>query len=58
MNIVIQFMTEEYLQSSLELVQQVFTDNENEKEGKMVRGLVEEIRSNRFYLPELEIIAV
>ena len=40
MNIVIQSMTEEYLQSSLELVQQVFTDHENEKEGKMVRGLV------------------
>lgn len=58
MNITIQSMSEEYLQPSLELVQQVFTDHENEKEGKMVRRLVEEIRAKRFYLPELEIIAV
>lgn len=58
MNITIQSMSDEYLQPSLHLVQQVFTDHEDEKEGKLVRALVEEIRSKRFYLPELEIIAV
>lgn len=58
MNITIQSMTDEYLQPSLELVQQVFIDHENEHEGRLVRQLVEEIRAKRFYLPELEIIAV
>ena len=58
MNIEIQSMSAEYLQPSLDLIQQVFTEHENEKEGKMVRRLTEEIRSKRFYLPELEIIAV
>lgn len=58
MNIVIQSMSEEYLQPSLELIQQVFTEHADEKEGKTVRRLTEEIRSKRFYMPELEIIAV
>lgn len=58
MNITIQLMEEKYLESSLSLVQQVFTDHENEKEGRLVWRLVEEIRSKRFYLPQMEIIAV
>lgn len=58
MNITIQSMEEKYLDSALELVRQVFTDHENEKEGRLVRRLAEEIRSKRFYLPQLEIIAV
>ena len=58
MNIVIQSMEEKYLETSLNLVQKVFTEHENEKEGLLVRRLTEEIRSKRFYMPELEIIAV
>ena len=55
---IIKAMEEKYLLSSLELVETVFTDHENEKEGKMVRSLVEEIRSKRFYVPELELVMV
>ena len=54
----IKSMEEKYLLSSLELVEQVFTDHESAEEGKLVRSLVEEIRSKRFYLPELELIMV
>ena len=49
---------EKYLLPTLELVEAVFTDHENAEEGKLVRALVEEIRSKRFYLPELELIMV
>lgn len=49
-------MKPEYLQSSLELVERVFTEYENEQEGRTVRRLVEEIRSKKYYLPELELL--
>lgn len=52
----IKSMEEKYLLPSSELVEAVFTDHENAEEGKLVRALVEEIRSKRFYLPELELI--
>ena len=55
---VIKSMEEKYLVPSLELVEAVFTDHENAEEGNLVRRLVEEIRSKRFYLPELELIMV
>lgn len=52
-------MTEKHLKESLELVEKVFTEYaQDEKEGKTVRALVEEIRSKKYYLPELELIAV
>ena len=47
-----------YLQKSLDMVDAVFTDHENAAEGNLVRRLVEEIRSKRFYLPELELLMV
>ena len=40
-----------YLKSTLDLVEQVFTAHSEAEEGKLVRSLVEEIRSKRFYLP-------
>ncbi len=46
------------LNNSLELVETVFTDSEGEQSGKTLRNLVEEIRSKRYYLPELDLIAV
>lgn len=54
----VQSITNEYLEEALDLVEQVFTEHENEKEGKLVRRLVEEIRSKKYYLPELELIAL
>ena len=55
---IIKSMEEKYLIPSLELVEAVFTAHENAEEGRLVRSLVEEIRSKRFYLPELELIMV
>ncbi len=51
-------MKPEYLESSLELVEQVFTEHENADEGRLVRSLVEEIRSKEYYLPELELLMI
>ena len=58
MNRTIKVMEEKYLLSTLALVQAVFTESESPEEGALVRRLVEEIRSKRFYVPELEIVAV
>ena len=55
---IIKSMEEKYLVPALELVEAVFTDHENAREGRLVRSLVEEIRSKRFYLPNLELIMV
>lgn len=54
----IQSMEEKYALPAMELIQQVFTAHENEQEGRTVRRLAEEIRSKKYYLPELEIIAL
>jgi predicted N-acetyltransferase YhbS len=51
-------MEEKYRLPSLELVEAVFTAHSDAQEGKLVRSLVEEIRSKRFYVPELELIMV
>ncbi len=53
---IIKTVTDEYSVRALELVEKVFTEYENEAEGKLVRRLVEEIRSKKYYLPELELI--
>lgn len=55
---IIKSMEEKYLLPSLVLVEQVFTKHSDAEEGALVRSLVEEIRSKRFYLPELELIMV
>lgn len=55
---IIKSMEAPYLEKSLDLVERVFTEFDCAREGKMVRALVEEIRSKRFYLPELELIMV
>ena len=55
---IIKSMEEKYLVPSLELVETVFTEHSNTEEGRLVRSLVEEIRSKRFYLPRLELIMV
>jgi predicted N-acetyltransferase YhbS len=40
------------------MVEATFTASEGEESGKLVRSLVEEIRSKRFYAPELDLIMV
>ena len=55
---IIKAMEETYRLPSLELVDAVFTASEDAESGKLVRSLVEEIRSKRFYLPELELVMV
>lgn len=58
MGTIIKSMDEKYIEESLDFVENVFTESEGEESGKIVRSLVEEIRSKRFYLPELELIMV
>ena len=55
---IIKTMEEKYLVPALELVETVFTNHSDAEEGKLVRALVEEIRSKRWYLPELELVMV
>lgn len=54
----IKTMENKYFLSSLDLVEDVFTTYDCEKEGRIVRQLVEEIRSKKYYVPELELIMV
>ena len=55
---IIKKMEDKYLVDSLDFVEKVFTEYENEKEGKLVRKLIVEIRSKKYYIPELELIMV
>ena len=55
---IIKSIEDKYLQPTLELVEKVFTAHSDAEEGQLVRTLVEEIRSKRFYLPELELLMV
>ena len=58
MNRIIKSMENKYLMPSLELVEDVFTKYSDAEEGDLVRRLVEEIRSKKYYIPELELIMV
>ena len=51
-------MENKYLTSSLELVEDVFAEYDSPEEARVVRQLVEEIRSKKYYIPELELIMV
>jgi len=53
---IIKTVTESHKERALDLIEKVFTEHENEAEGKLVRALVEEIRAKKYYLPELELI--
>ncbi len=55
---IIKSMASQYLRPSLDLVEDVFTKYKDSQEGRTVRRLVEEIRSKKYYLPELELIMV
>lgn len=51
-------MTIEHKEESLNFLEKVFTIYEDKASGLTVRNLVEEIRNNKFYIPELELIMV
>ena len=55
---IIKSMENKYLLPALELVETVFTEYDSPEEGKTVRRLVDEIRSKKYYIPELELIMV
>lgn len=55
---IIKTVTDEYKQKALDLVEAVFAEEYNKAEGIAVRGLAEEIRSKKYYIPELELIMV
>lgn len=54
----IQPIEEKQKKEALDFVEKVFTEYQDEAEGRMVRALVEEIRRKRFYIPELELAAL
>lgn len=55
---IIRAMENKYLTSSLVLVEEVFAEYDSPEEARVVRQLVEEIRSKKYYIPELELIMV
>ena len=55
---IIKSMEEKYLLPSLDLVEDVFAKWDSPEEGKVVRQLVEEIRSKKYYVPALELVMV
>lgn len=58
MAVTVKPVTEEYRDKALDLVEKVFYDFHSPQEGKAVRGVVKEIRANKYYIPELELMAV
>lgn len=58
MNRIIKPMEDKYLVSSLEMIRRTFTNSESAEEAQVVVSLVQEIRSMRFYVPELELVMV
>ncbi len=55
---IIRTVKQDELESSAEFVKKVFTDSESEDEGALVARLVREIRSKKYYLPELDLVMV
>jgi len=53
---IIKTMDDKHRAKALDFVEKVFTEYQDANEGKTVRALVEEIRSKRYYLPELELL--
>lgn len=51
-------VTEDYKEKSLDLVEKVFSDFYDPQEGKALRGVVKEIGSKKYYIPELDLMVV
>lgn len=58
MDRIIKSIEDKYLETSAQFVEDVFADSEGKDSARVVKQLVLEIRSKRFYLPELELIMV
>ena len=58
MDRIIKIVTKDKLEESLEFVKNVFTDSEGIESGELVKSLVKEIRSKKYYVPELDLIMV
>jgi len=54
----IKTVTDKYKLSSLEFIENVFSEYKDNEEWKTVRSLVEEFRSKKYYISELELIMV
>lgn len=55
---IIKTVTANEMEKTLDFVQKVFTDSECAENGRLVRNLLAEIRSKKYYLPELDLIMV
>ena len=55
---IIKTVTANEMNSTLDFVEKVFTDSEDAESGKLVRNLLAEIRSKKYYVPELDLIMV
>ena len=55
---IIKSITKDKLDESLEFVKRVFSESEDEESGNLVKNLVKEIRSKKYYVPELDLIMV
>ena len=58
MNRQIKSMENKYLQPSLDMIRRTFTNSETAEDAEIVVNLVEKIRVNVYYVPELELIMV
>lgn len=58
MNRIIKSMENKYLKPSLDMVRRTFTNSETEEDAQIVVSLIKEIRANKYYVPELELIMV
>ena len=54
----IQTIKENKYEKALEFVKTVFKESEGKESSELVKNLVKEIRSNKNYIPELELIMV
>lgn len=55
---IIKTVTANEMDKTLDFVEKVFTDSECAENGRLVRNLLAEIRSKKYYLPELDLIMV
>ena len=52
---IIRPVQQDELEKSLDFVEKVFTHSESAEDGKIVRNLLAEIRSKKYYEPQLDL---
>lgn len=58
MNRTIKSMENKYLKPSTDMVRRTFTNSETAEDAQIVVNVIEEIRSMKYYVPELELVMV